>query len=236
VNDLAQYDRWTWWSPDDRVARVLARLVPARMRPFRRVVGSFADLDVLDLSCGGGLQSEALAREGARVVGLDRSPGALATAREHARAGGLAIRYVEGSADALPFEPASFDAVVGVDVLEHLGPLVGPTLREVARVLRPGGWFLYDTLARTAAAYWLGVRLAEDVLRWVPPGTHDWALFLSPDDLEARLRATGLRAQGRQGLGPVAVDHRLEPFFGWWPTLAVQWLGWARPDAERDDV
>lgn len=228
-NNLDYYDAWAdaWWSGTDRHLRLLHAIVPARMRWFTPLVGGWTGKDVLEVGCGGGFMTEAVAREGARVIGVDPSDKALEAARRHAAAVGLAIDYRRGVGEALPVGDASLDVVLCVDVLEHL-PDVPGALAEIARVLRPGGWFLFDTFDRTWWSWLVAIKVAEDWLGWVPRGTHDWALFIRPDELRRRLRDAGLEPGDIVGLGPVGVRSRLDLVFGRVPTTRVQYMGAAR--------
>jgi len=117
--------------------------------------------------------------------------------------------------------------VVCVDVLEHVTDL-GAVLREIARVLKPGGLFLFDTINRTYLAWFVVVFLGETVLRLLMPGTHDYALFIRPGELRDKLREAGLQPGPLQGLGPRGLDRRLDLTFGWFPTTHVMYIGHAR--------
>ncbi|NNU81627.1 3-demethylubiquinone-9 3-O-methyltransferase [Halovulum dunhuangense] len=227
-NDLDIYDRYAaqWWDGSERWLRVLHNMVPARLRYFERFAGDWAGRRVLDLGCGGGFLAEALARRGAVVSGIDPSEGAIEAARAHAAGEGLEIGYAVGVGEALPYEDGSFDHVVCVDVLEHVTS-VERTLAEVARVLRPGGMFLYDTINRTALARLAVVSMAEDVLRLLPRGTHDPALFIRPAELHAMMRKAGLAPGPITGLGPRGLNRRGDFTFGTVPLKSVIYMGTA---------
>ena len=151
-NDLTIYDRVAdqWWSDEVRWVRTLKNLVPGRLKWFDRHF-EWLGKDVLDLGCAGGFMAEAMAERGAGVIGIDPAAEAVAAARRHASAMSLTIRYDVGVGEALPYDAARFDAVVCVDVLEHVSDL-SRVLAEVARVLRPGGLFLFDTINRNPIA------------------------------------------------------------------------------------
>jgi 2-polyprenyl-6-hydroxyphenyl methylase / 3-demethylubiquinone-9 3-methyltransferase len=227
-NDLTIYDAHAaeWWSDEVRWVRALRNMVPARLRHFDRHV-SWQGRDVLDLGCAGGFMAEAIHDRGARVQGIDPAAAAVAAARRHAEATGRDIGYAVGVGEALPYAAGSFDIVVCVDVLEHVADL-GQVLREVARVLRPGGWFLFDTINRTALARFAVITMAEDVLRLLPKGTHDPALFIKPDELRAGLEAAGFAAEPFTGLGPRGIDRRGDPTFGALPFTFILYMGVAR--------
>ena len=227
-NDLTIYDHVgdNWWSDDIRWVRTLKNLVPGRLAWFDRQF-DWEGRDVLDLGCAGGFMAEALAKRGGRVTGIDPAEGAIAAARAHARAQGLRIGYDVGIGEALPYDDASFDAVVCVDVLEHVADR-NKVLAEVARVLRPGGFFLFDTINRNPLARLAAITLAEDVLRLLPRGTHDPAMFLKPRELRAAMQAAGLVPGRFTGLGPRGINGRLDLTFGPLPLTAILYMGLAR--------
>jgi ubiquinone biosynthesis O-methyltransferase len=226
-----------WWSGEVRWLRVLQGLTPVRLRLFAPVVGDWKDKDVLDLGCGGGFLAEALACAGARVTGIDPSGPAIDAARAHACSQGLDIAYAIGTGEAIPNSDHSFDVVACVDVLEHVHDLRA-VVGEVARVLRPGGLFLFDTINRTALARFVIVSLGEKVVRLLPPGTHEPGKFIRPDELGHLLAEAGLDMAPVIGLGPRWITRRFDLVFGRVPTTGVLYLGYARrnrPNIERSD-
>lgn len=230
-NDLTIYDRAadSWWSDDVRWVRTLRNLVPGRLAWFDRHI-DWQGKDVLDLGCAGGFMAEAMAARGANVTGIDPAAQAIGAARAHARAAGLRIGYDVGVGEALPYDPAGFDAVVCVDVLEHVTDL-HRVLSEVARVLRPGGLFLYDTINRNPLARLATVTIAEDVLRLLPRGTHDPRMFIKPRELRAAMVGAGLVPGPITGLGPRGVNRRFDLTFGQLPLTAILYMGLARKPA-----
>ncbi len=227
-NDLTIYDRVadSWWSDNIRWVRTLKNLVPGRLAWFDRQIDWQGKM-VLDLGCAGGFMAEALAARGAHVTGIDPAEGAIAAARAHARAQGLRISYDVGVGEALPYDTASFDAVVCVDVLEHVADL-NKVLAEVARSLRPGGLFLFDTINRNPLARLATITVAEDILRLLPRGTHDPAMFIKPRELRAAMQAAGLVPGAVTGLGPRGINRRLDLTFGPLPLTAILYMGTAR--------
>jgi 2-polyprenyl-6-hydroxyphenyl methylase/3-demethylubiquinone-9 3-methyltransferase len=171
--------------------------------------------------------AEALAQRGANVTGIDPAAAAIDAARAHAHAGGLNIRYDVGVGEALPYDSARFDAVVCVDVLEHVADL-NKVLNEVARTLRPGGLFLFDTINRNPLARLATITIAEDLLRLLPRGTHNPSLFIKPQELRAGLQGAGLVPGAITGLGPRGVNRRLDLTFGPLPLIAILYMGVAR--------
>jgi 2-polyprenyl-6-hydroxyphenyl methylase/3-demethylubiquinone-9 3-methyltransferase len=186
-----------WWDPAGP-AGVLHAMNPARLGFYLAALGDQGGRLVLDAGCGGGLVSKGLAEAGVRVVGVDRLPGCLEVARRAVPAG---LRTAVGELERLPFADASFDAVVAADVLEHV-PDLPAAVAELARVLRPGGAFLFDTINRTAWAWFTALFGAERLLGLVPRGTHDWRLFIRPAELDVLLRRVGLAEVATAGLVP----------------------------------
>ena len=226
-NDLTIYDKvaQSWWSDDIRWVRTLKNLVPGRLGWFDRQI-DWQDKAVLDLGCAGGFMAEALATRGAHVTGIDPSEGAISAARARARAQGQRIGYDVGVGEALPYGDASFEAVVCVDVLEHVADLTR-VLAEVVRTLRPGGMFLFDTINRNPLARLATITVAEDLLRLLPRGTHDPAMFIKPAELRAAMQGVGLVPGDFTGLGPRGVNRRLDLTFGPLPLTAILYMGLA---------
>lgn len=230
-NDLTIYNTVAdrWWSDDIRWVRTLKNLVPGRLAWFDRHM-DWQGRDVLDLGCAGGFMAEALALRGANVTGIDPAEDAIDAARAHARESGLRIGYDVGVGEALPYHRASFDAVVCVDVLEHVADLA-KVLSEVVRTLRPGGLFLFDTINRNPLARLATITVAEDVLRLLPRGTHDPAMFIRPTELRAAMQRAGLVPGPITGLGPRGLNRRLDLVFGPLPLTAILYMGIAQKPA-----
>ena len=212
--DPGEVDRFArlaseWWDPAGKF-RTLHQIGPARLgyvrdelvRHFQRSSSSltpYAGLSLLDIGCGGGLISEPLARLGGHVTGLDPGSENIEAARRHAAGQGLSIEYVNATVEDLLQQGRQFDAVVCLEVIEHV-PDVGAFLKSCAALVRPGGLMLLSTLNRTMKAYLLAIIGAEYVLRWLPVGTHQWDRFVTPDELAGHLSAAGLGAFSCAGL------------------------------------
>lgn len=205
-NDLYDSLADSWWD-EKGVLATLQALNPARFGYMRRVLAeSGLDLQgrkTLDIGCGGGLLAEEFARLGCDVTGIDPSEGSIAAAREHARREGLQIEYRVGSGEALPFPGAAFEIVYCCDVLEHVADLPR-VISEAARVLAPGGVFLYDTINRTLRSKLIAIKLLQEwkSTRLLPPDLHDWNHFIKPEELRSLLIARGLEPRGLTGLRP----------------------------------
>ena len=176
--------------------------------------------------------AEAMAAQGANVTGIDPAMEAIAAARSHARAGGLRIGYEIGVGEALPFGDATFDAVMCVDALEHVSDL-GQVLAEVARVLRPGGLFLFDTINRNPMARFATITVAEEMLGLLPRGTDDPALFVKPQELRHAMRDAGLIPGPMTGLGPRGINRRFDLTFGQMPLMGIMYMGLSRKPATK---
>ena len=137
------------------------------------------------------------------MTGVDPSAASLAAARAHAAAVGLPIEYRRGTGEELPFPEASFDLTCCCDVLEHVRDLPR-VVAEVARVLRPGGVFFYDTINRTLRSRLVVIKLFQEwpSTRFMPPDLHDWQLFIKPAELRALLAGNGLESRGVTGVKP----------------------------------
>jgi len=147
---------------------------------------------VLDVGCGGGLLSEALARTGAQVCGIDLAPGMIEVARLHAAESGLAIDYRVASAEEVAQQrPGHFHVVTCMEMLEHV-PDPAAMTATLARLLAPGGALFVSTLNRNLKSFLLAIVGAEYVLRLIPPGTHEYERLIRPAELARWARAAGL--------------------------------------------
>jgi 2-polyprenyl-6-hydroxyphenyl methylase/3-demethylubiquinone-9 3-methyltransferase len=199
-----------WWDPKGPMAP-LHRINPIRLRWLRdRIASHFGrtpkgqegpldGLELLDIGCGAGLLSEPLSRIGAEVTGLDPAPTSIEIARAHAEATGAPASYRQGTVEDLASEGAKFDVVLAMEVVEHVHDMPA-FVAKAALLVKPGGMMALSTLNRTAKSFALAIVGAEYVLRWLPPGTHHWEQFVTPDELEAALRDAGLTKPRRQGL------------------------------------
>ncbi len=219
-----------WWDPDGPM-KPLHRMNPLRTGWIARRIAAaqgragtdLAGLTLLDVGCGAGLASEAFARMGATVTGLDAAGEALEAARDHAAAGGLDITYRDGMPEVLAAEGARFDAVVALEVIEHVEDR-DAFCAALAGLVKPGGQVFLSTLNRTARSFLMAKVGAEYVLRLLPVGTHDWRMFVTPGELGALLRQAGLSVRDLAGM-------TMDPLTGRWREsrdLGVNYLVEAR--------
>jgi 2-polyprenyl-6-hydroxyphenyl methylase/3-demethylubiquinone-9 3-methyltransferase len=195
-----------WWDEQSPLSCLHTSLNPARFPYFREVLlerlgWRVQGLRALDVGCGGGLLAEEFARLGLAVTGVDPSANSLATARRHAAASGLEIDYEQAVGESLPFDDARFDVVYCCDVLEHVSN-VDLVVGQIARVLRPGGAFLFDTINRTTASKLATITVAQKWLKLAPPDFHVWEMYITPTELERVLTVHGLVQQDLVGLRP----------------------------------
>lgn len=199
-NNLEFYDLSApeWWNQTAKIYG-LYYLNQPRFAYFDRYLQNWQQVQVLDIGCGGGFSCEFMARRGAIVSGIDQSAACIEAAQAHAGEQGLAINYRVGLAERLPYADAQFDCVVCVDVLEHVADLA-TTIAEVARVLKPGGYFFFDTINRTLKSRMVMIWLLENILREIPPGVHDWNKFIPPQELTCLLQQASLAQIEIRGL------------------------------------
>jgi 2-polyprenyl-6-hydroxyphenyl methylase/3-demethylubiquinone-9 3-methyltransferase len=198
--EIARFDQLAarWWDPDGE-SRPLHDLNPVRAAYIAARV-DLRGARVADVGCGGGLLSEALARVGARVTGIDLGQKVIDVARLHLHESNLGVDYrVQSSADLAATEPASFDAVCCMELIEHV-PDPAALVNDLAAMLKPGGRLFMSTLNRTPAAFGAAILGAEYVMRMLPRGTHHYAQFLKPSELARLLREAGLELEDVSGL------------------------------------
>lgn len=191
-----------WWDPNGP-QKPLHALNPVRLRYVADRV-ELAGARVLDVGCGGGLLSEVLADEGARVTAIDLAPELVKVARLHALERGVpaggAIDYRLQSVESLAAaQPGEFDAITCMEMLEHVPDPCG-IITACASLLRPGGRLLLSTLNRTPAAFALAIVGAEYLARLLPKGTHRYRDFIRPSELAAWMREAGLELEDVRGL------------------------------------
>jgi len=224
----------SWWDPNGPF-RPLHVLNPTRLTYIRDTLLNhfgrdastkrpFEGLRILDIGCGGGLLSEPLARLGAEVIGADATERNIHVAQFHAEKSGLQIDYRHTSAEALAEAGEKFDAVINMEVIEHVAD-VAAYLASCRALLKPDGVMLISTINRTTKAYMVAILGAEYVLGWLPKGTHTYEKFLKPSELNAALESAQFHLTELKGL-------TYKPFRGAWyitDDLAINYMGTALP-------
>ncbi len=159
----------------------------------------FEGLRLLDIGCGGGLLAEPMARLGATVVGADAAARNIPVAQLHAEQMGLEIDYRHCAAEDLAASGEVFDVVLAMEIIEHVSSPQG-FVNTCASLLKPGGLMICSTLNRNPKSYMMAIFGAERVMRWLPVGTHDWAKFITPDELYGLIRNAALEPVDRKGM------------------------------------
>jgi len=198
-----------WWDPQGEF-RPLHDLNPLRLG-WIDGLAKLAGKRVLDVGCGGGILSEAMARLGASVTGIDLSEKPLRVAELHLLESGLSVAYQKISAEDLSrAQPETFDVVTCMELLEHV-PDPASTVAACAKLLKPGGRAFFSTINRNPKAYLLAVIGAEYLLGMLPRGTHDYARFIRPSELSHWCRDAGLETLELKGMtyNPVTDRYRL---------------------------
>ena len=188
-----------WWDPNSEF-RPLHQINPLRL-DWINGLASIKGKQVLDVGCGGGILSDAMARAGATVTGIDLAGKSLKVAQLHALESQTPnVSYREISAEALAAEtPAQFDVVTCMEMLEHV-PDPASIVKACATLVKPGGWVFFSTLNRNPKSFLFAIIGAEYVLNLLPKGTHEYARFIRPGELAAHCRAADLDLQATKGL------------------------------------
>jgi 2-polyprenyl-6-hydroxyphenyl methylase/3-demethylubiquinone-9 3-methyltransferase len=207
-NDFYNKEAEQWWSEKDSPLMMIRYTMnPLRfayvMKHFVIHSYDYRGKKVLDVGCGGGFLTEEIAKFGLDTTGLDPSAPTLDSARRHAEMMDLRIEYLEGSGERLPFGDAEFDIVFCCDVLEHVEDFRA-VLKDVSRVLKPGGLFFFETINRTLLSFVVVIFLLQ---RWsvtsiIPPNIHDWKRFIKPGVLSAVLAEYQIKTHDIRGILP----------------------------------
>ena len=189
-----------WWDKESEF-RPLHEINPLRLAWIQSLV-PLAGKKVLDVGCGGGILSDAMARQGAQVLGVDLAVRSLKVAQLHAmEAGTQGVEYQEISAENLAAEQAgSFDVVTCMEMLEHV-PDPAAIVQACAKLVKPGGWVFFSTLNRNPKSFFFAVVGAEYVLNLLPKGTHEYTRMIKPSELADWVRAQSLDVMEMKGMG-----------------------------------
>ncbi|MBC7370439.1 MAG: 3-demethylubiquinone-9 3-O-methyltransferase [Bdellovibrionaceae bacterium] len=226
-------DRW-YTAFDDPIALLRAESKVKTPWIIERLKKHFPDGEVLDVGCGAGFLSNALARENFRVTGVDLSESSLETAHRHDHTGN--VRYVTADAFHLPFADQSFDVVTAMDFLEHVEDPEG-VIKEFSRVLRPGGIFVFHTFNRNWLAYLVIIKAVEWLVKNTPRHMHVLRLFIKPSEVTEYCAKAGLKVQEMSGIKPVFRSIPVSKIFSgvvpeslrfeMTPSLKLSYIGYA---------
>ncbi len=200
-----------WWDPESEF-KPLHEINPLRLDYIDGIAG-LQGKRVLDVGCGGGILAESMTTRGADVTGIDMGEAPLEVARLHLLESGVEVHYERIPVEQLAHEqPASFDVVTCMEMLEHV-PDPGSVVQACADLVKPGGHVFFSTLNRNPKSYLFAIVGAEYILGLLPKGTHDFAKFIRPSELDRWIRAAALQARDITGLvyNPLTRVYRLDP-------------------------
>ena len=189
-----------WWDPESEF-RPLHQINPLRLGWIEQCAGPLDGRRIVDVGCGGGILSEAMARKGAQVLGVDLAERSLKVAQLHAMEAGIDnVRYREVAAEVLADEqPGQFDIVTCMEMVEHV-PDPAAIVAACAKLVKPGGWVFLSTLNRNPKSFLFAIVGAEYLLRLLPAGTHEYAKFIRPSELATWGRSAGLDVLHTRGM------------------------------------
>lgn len=225
TTESEKFDKYEeeWWNPTGKLLS-LHRINPLRFGYFSEKAGGLKGRRVLDVGCGGGLLAERFATAGAIVTGVDLSPMAIEAAKKHAKSSDLEITYrVCSSSNLLKECPEPFEIIVCAEVLEHVDDLEG-FLKDTLAMLAPNGLFFFGTINKTLKARLLAIAVAEDILKMVPRGTHDYKRFVRPSTLKEILEKNNVEMTELKGMtyDPLRLEFKLSS------DMSVNYLGYAK--------
>jgi 2-polyprenyl-6-hydroxyphenyl methylase/3-demethylubiquinone-9 3-methyltransferase len=209
-----------WWDPHSEF-KPLHDINPLRLDYINERV-PLAGKNVLDVGCGGGLLTEAMAQLGATVTGIDMGEAPLTVARLHQLESGVQVEYRRATPEQLAqTQPQSFEVVTCLEMLEHV-PDPASVIDACARLVRPGGKVFFSTINRNPKSYLFAIIGAEYVLRMLPRGTHEYGKFIRPSELERWARGAGLQLRELTGMS----YHPLSRHYSLGNDVDVNYLAW----------
>lgn len=200
-----------WWDPNSEF-KPLHEINPLRTDYIEELAG-LEGKTVLDVGCGGGILTEAMASRGANVTGIDLTDKALKVAKLHLLESGQQVEYRKITAESLAKEqPQHYDIVTCLEMLEHV-PDPMSVIAACAKLVKPGGWVFFSTINRNPKSYLFAIIGAEYILKLLPRGTHEYANFIKPSELARMARKAGLSEEKLTGLtyNPFTKVYALEP-------------------------
>ncbi len=211
-NEIAKFEALAarWWDPNSEF-KPLHDINPLRLGYIAEKAGGLHNKRVLDVGCGGGILAESMALQGAQVTGIDMGEAPLSVAELHLLESGAEVTYQQTTAETLAArEPASFDVVTCMEMLEHV-PEPSSTIAACAQLVKPGGHVFFSTINRNPKSYLFAIIGAEYLLKLLPRGTHDYKKFIRPAELDSWARSAGLEVQDVTGMSynPLTKSYRL---------------------------
>lgn len=198
-----------WWDPESEF-KPLHAINPLRLN-YIDDRALLKDKRVLDVGCGGGILAESMARRGAKVTGIDLGEGPLSVASLHALDSQVEVDYQQIAVETLAEqETGQYDVVTCMEMLEHV-PAPESVIRACAQLVKPGGNVFFSTINRNPKAFMLAVIGAEYLLSMLPRGTHEYAKFIRPSELEYAARQAQLSLKDISGMtyNPIFQSYRL---------------------------
>ncbi len=199
-NEIAKFERLAsrWWDPNGEF-KPLHKLNPVRAN-YIDEYAKVAEKKLIDIGCGGGILSEAMAHRGAMVTGIDMGEAPLEVARLHALESQVEIDYKRTTAEEYAeAQSENFDVICCLEMLEHV-PNPEHTVKACAELAKPGAYLFFSTINRNPKSYGMAILGAEYILRWLPKGTHEYKKFIRPSELAHWIREAGLSLIDASGL------------------------------------
>ena len=209
--ELAKFDSLAsrWWDTEGDF-KPLHEINPLRLDWIRQHI-SLRGCRAVDIGCGGGILTESMAAAGATVIGIDMADGPLSVARLHQHESGAEVDYRKLTAEELAAnEAGGYDVVTCLEMLEHV-PDPSQVIKSCAELVKPGGHVFFSTINRNPKSFLFAIVGAEYVLKLFPSGTHEYAKFIRPSELEAWARKAGLRLESSIGMqyNPFSKEYSL---------------------------
>lgn len=188
-----------WWDTNSEF-KPLHEINPLRLNYIDQHSNGLKDKNIIDVGCGGGILSESMAMRGANVTGIDMGETPLSVARLHSLEMGVELDYRQITAEQMAEEHAGqFDIVTCMEMLEHV-PSPESVIQACSKLVKPGGQVFFSTINRNPKSYMLAILGAEYILNMIPKGTHEYAKFIKPSELETQARQAELEVKDMAGL------------------------------------
>lgn len=212
IDELAKFSELasSWWDRNGEF-KSLHDINPLRANLIEKHANFLTDKNIIDIGCGGGILSEALAQRGAKVTGLDMAKASLDVANLHRLESGVKVNYVLSTAEDWALQhPHQYDVVACLEMLEHV-PDPTSVVKACADLVKPGGVVIFSTINRNIKSYAMAIVAAEYVLNMVPKGTHQHGKFIKPSELISMIEKTHLHVNAMTGLhfNPLTQDYYL---------------------------